>query len=102
MYVFNLCMKIFYLSTVGIFTIKDHVQFWCEILIMKWGGSHLRFQLTSLLLTLRQNKFSTEVPVIFQCYVCLVEELFFSHCFCYRVKHKCCGRSSDMLPNFNK
>jgi hypothetical protein len=36
--------------------------------------------------------------VIFQYYFFLVEELFVSHCFYFRVKNKCSGQSSDMLP----
>jgi hypothetical protein len=61
--------------------------------------SRLNFQLFSLLLTLSQKNL---LLVIFQCYVCLFEELFVSHCFYNRVKNKCGGRILDMLPNLNQ
>ncbi len=59
-----------------------------------WNGegvnSHIYFHLISFLLTLSPKNLQ---PVIFQCYVFLAKELFFSHCFYYRVKNKCSSRS---------
>jgi hypothetical protein len=51
----------------GIFTIKKHVQFWCERLILKWGGGGkaFYFQLFAFFLTLN-NEFLQHI--IFQCY----------------------------------
>jgi hypothetical protein len=52
--VIKLLNYVFNLGTQNIFTkyfsVKKHVQFWCERLIMKWGGveRHLNVQLFAL------------------------------------------------------
>jgi hypothetical protein len=69
----------------GIFTIKKHVQFWCERLILKCGGGGKAsyFQLIALFLTLNKKNL---LHIIFQCYVFLAEQLSVSYCFYCRVK----------------